>query len=178
MKYTLPDNIDASSCYLVPVPAALIPLVAGALKHFEDRRVWHTDAEYEQAYNAFAALQACFMKLCAEELIESNNRLYRLLDTALFGRTYTVESTDPLVVIPELEPARSINYENDASVLGKLDLLLQLTDNALNGTETPNYNYAPSVKALLQEVITALQNTGSLDADMLAKLSEIALLVG
>jgi hypothetical protein len=63
-------------------------------------------------------------------------------------------------------------------VLGKLDLLLQLTDNALNGTETPNYNYAPSVKALLQEVITALQNTGSLDADMLAKLSEIALLVG
>lgn len=176
-RYTFPADYDAGNCYLVPVPAALVPLVAGALRHFEERRSWHSDAEHEQAYNAFVELQAVFMQLCVKDLIESNNRLYRLLDTAFFGTTYTIEQEEPLIVSPAIEPVHGINYSNDASLLGKTDLLLQLVDNALNGTNTANYNYSPSVKQLLQDLVTAMANNGQLDDDMLEKLTEIAVLV-
>lgn len=177
MKYTLPENINESPCFLVPMPAALIPLVAGALKHFEDRRVWSSDEDHEQAYNVFAELQGCFMKLCAEELIESNNRLYRMLDTAIFGVGYVVTSTDPLVVEPGIPPQRTMGIYGEDSILGRMERTKQLLENALNGTETPNYDRSNGIRDLLEQLTAAIQQTGQLDDDMLNKLAEIAVLV-
>lgn len=174
MKYMLPAELATSPCYLVPIPAALIPLVAGALKHFEDRRSWNSDEEYERAYNAFAEVQANMLSLCVAQLIESNDRLYRLLNTALFGQAYTIETADPLLVLPAIAPARDLVIADPASVLGRMERLQQLLENALNGTETAQYDRPEGVRDLLAQLLEAIQQGDSLDVDMLAQLQAIA----
>lgn len=60
MKYVFPNGYGEDST-LIEIDMSLIPLVAGALKHFELRGYWQTEADYTQGYNAFAELQAEFM---------------------------------------------------------------------------------------------------------------------
>lgn len=176
-SYSFPVGYDSATCYLVPINAALVPLVAGALALFQERHYWSTSDDYERGYNAFAELKACLMRACIDDLVESNNRLYRMLDTAIYGRTYVVQTADPLVVVPDIEPTHVLEIEHSDSVLGRMEDLRQLLQNALNGTETPNYDRPNGVRDLLESLITALQANGQLDDEMLAKLTEIALLV-
>ena len=177
MKYVFPIDYDERSCYLVAINASLIPMVAGALRFYEKRGTWRTDADYESGYNAFAALQACFMKCCIDDLIESNDRLYRMLDTAIYGRLYNVVSSEPLVIEPIIWPTHELAIEHDESILGRMELQKQLLENALNGTETPNYSRPDGVRDLLEAIKLALEAEGNLDPEILAKLAEIALLV-
>lgn len=100
LRLTFPDNWRDSNCILVPMHAALVPYVSGALKAYEERFIWSSQADYEQAYNAIAELRAAMQgNDCLKELIESNNRLYRLLDTALNGTNYNVQ-----ILLPDGEP--------------------------------------------------------------------------
>jgi hypothetical protein len=177
MQYQFPTNYDAATCYLVPINATLIPHVAGALRLFENRGSWISDQDYERGYNAFAELQICMTLLCAQQLIESNDRLYRMLDTALFGTIYTVESTDPLLVLPTIAPTHSLDVQDATSLLGRLEVQRQLLENALNGTETPNYDRANGVRDLLEQLITAVQNGPTNSEDLLAQLQIIAALL-
>jgi len=177
-RITFPADYAERPCYLVAINASLIPYVAGALRFFEKRGTWSTDADYEAGYNAFAELQVCMMRLCVDDLIESNDRLYRMLDTALYGREYTVVSTDPVLVVePPIAATHLLAIEQEDSILGRMEDMRQLLQNALNGTDTPLYDRANGVRDLLEQLITALEATGDLDDDMLAKLAEIALLV-
>lgn len=177
MSYVFPDDFDTSRCYLVAINAALIPLVSGALELFQQRYAWQTDEDYERGYNAFAALRACLMRTCIDDLIESNDRLYRMLDTAIFGRQYAVVSSDPLEVSPAIAPVHQLDIEDPDSVLGRMEDFRQLLQNALNGTETPNYDRADGVRDLLEQIRDSLATNGELDDDMLAKLIEIAALL-
>lgn len=175
MRYTFPTDYADRSCYVIAINASLIPLVAGALKHFEERRSWHDDAEYELAYNAFADLQRCFMKCCIDDLLASNDRLYRMVDTALYGTEYTIEATDPeLVVTPEIGATHELVIEREDSILGRMEDMRQLLQNALNGTETPLYDRVNGVRDLLEQLITAAEAESELDPEMLAQLVEIA----
>jgi hypothetical protein len=177
MRYTFPADYAERPCYLVPINASLIPFVAGALKIFEERRSWHTDDEYEQAYNAFLELEICMTRLCLDELLESNDRLYRMIDTAIYGRIYSIVTSDPLVVEPAIEAVHALVIEDPDSLLGRAEDMRQLLQNALNGTETTFYDRALGVRDLLELIQAALEAEGSLDPDMLAKLAEIALLL-
>jgi len=177
MKYTFPTDYDERSCYLVAINASLIPMVAGALRFYEKRGVWATNADYELGYNAFAALQACFMKCCIDDLIESQDRIYRMLGTAIYGTEYSVISDDPLVVTPAIEPTHVLAIENDESILGRMELHKQLLENALNGTDTPNYDRPDGVRDLLEQLLVALEAESNLDPEILAKLAEIVVLV-
>lgn len=177
MKVSFPADYAERSCYLVPINASLIPFVAGALRFFEKRATWATESDFEQGYNAFAELQVCMMKLCVDALIESNDRLYRMLDTALYGTSYEVTSAEPLVVEPIIWPTHDLVIANPDSILGRMEDQRQLLQNALNGTATPEYDRALGVRDLLEQLITAVEAGGELDDDMLAKLAEIALLV-
>lgn len=177
MKYIFPADYDERSCYLVAINASLIPMVAGSLRFYEKRGTWLTDADFESGYNAFAALQACFMKCCIDDLIESNDRLYRMLGTAIYGTEYNVVSADPLVVMPAIAPTHALAIEDDESILGRMELQKQLLENALNGVDTPNYSRPDGVRDLLEAIKLALEAGDDLDAEMLAKLVEIALLV-
>lgn len=178
MKIAFPTDYAERSCYLVAINASLIPLVAGALRFFEKRGTWLTDADYESGYNAFAELQVCMMRLCVDDLIESNNRLYRMLDTAIYGTAYGVVETEPiLIVAPEIEPTKNLVVLDGDSILGRMEDMRQLLQNALNGTETPLYDRANGVRDLLEQLITAAEAESNLDPDMLAKLGEIAVLL-
>lgn len=175
MRYTFPTDYAERTCYLVPINASLIPLVAGALKHFEERRSWHSDEEYEQAFNAFLELEICMTRLCVDDLIESNNQIYRLLSGALYGTEYSVVSTDPVLVVePPIESFHLLDFENENSILGRMEDMRQLLQNALNGTETPIYSDTPGIRELLANLITAVEAGNTSDEDMLAQLVQIA----
>lgn len=174
MRYTFPTDYNERTCYLVPINASLIPFVAGALKPFEERRSWHTDEEWEQAYNAFLELEICMTRLCLDDLIESNDRLYRMLDTAIYGTAYSVVTTDPLLVEPELQPVHDLTIADPLSILGRMDDMSQLLQNALNGTDTPNYTDVPGIRELLANLIAAIEAGEANDEEMLAELVQIA----
>jgi hypothetical protein len=162
---------------MVPINASLIPFVAGALKIFEERRSWHDDTEYEQAFNAFVELEICMTRLCVDDLIESNDRLYRMLDAAIFGTAYEVTTSDPLVVEPIIWPTHTLEIADPLSIMGRMDDMSQLLQNALNGTSTTNYTDVPGIRELLANLITAVEAGGASDADMLAQLIEIGALL-
>lgn len=160
MRYTFPASYDTASCYLVPINATLIPLVAGALKHFEERRSWHSDEEHEKAYNAFAALEAQMTQCTMQALLDSNDRLYRLLDSGLNGTVYTA-SGDPVVISPTIGdvPPELAVLPGMVARLDHLELMLD----ALPGTINPGWFGIGGAKATLADVVNALR-IGNSDA--------------
>lgn len=154
MKYAFPANYG-KECIIIALDKALVPLVAGALKPFEQAYTWVSDEDYEQGYNAFVELQASFMNSCLKELIESNNRIYRLLDTALNGEVYTA-LPDPLkptetIVTPAL-PAAPLASSPAAlpawALRRRLERLINLVDNQSTGANFPLVNPGLSEGAL------------------------------
>ena len=149
MQYTFPDPETYGHCiYLVPIDAALVPLVSGALEKFQQRGVWASDSDYEQGYNAFAEVQEAMSGKCLQDLIESNNRLYRLLDTVLNGTVYSTippaqnpppappsDPTRPTIspVIPAAPSASSPAALPAFALRRRLERLINLTDNLANG---------------------------------------------
>lgn len=171
---TFPNDWRDQPCYLVSVPRPLVPYVGGLLRLLELRGFWATEADYIEGYTATIALEACLMATCLDVLLERQDNLYRMLDTALFGTEYTVESENPLVVTPAIAPTHSLAFSDRDSVLGRLSNIADVVDNGLNGTETPVYAYTPSVKDLLQQVIDAIVANAGDDSDLLAELEVIA----
>lgn len=178
MPYSFPIGYRESECYLVPIRAALIPFVAGALRQFEAREAWATEADYEQAYNAFAEVEAAMMQTCASELIESNRQIYRLLDTIFNKRSYTLVSSDPLVISPAI-PAVPQETDDELGIVKRLLDTRNLLDNAINGTRYPNYDSGTSMRvdlARIRELIEQEQ-AGENREEVLAALQQIALLL-
>lgn len=147
MRYVFPADYDTAPCYLVPINGALIPLVAGALKHFEERRSWNTDEEYQVAYNAFLALEAQMTACTMQALLDSNDRLYRLLDSAMFGRVYSISSPDPLVISPAI-PTIPNPALAPSGLLSMVDALPGILDAGWFGIGGHKATFADVVKAL------------------------------
>jgi len=176
-KNTFPDDWRDQPCFLVAVPRPLVPYVGGLLKILENRGFWLTQADFVNGYTASIEFQECLMATCLSDLIEGIDRVSRRLDTYIAGKVYTVESTDPLVVTPSTPPVVALDILDQDSLLGRIDRLTQLTDNAINGTDTPLYTDTNSVKALIQGVIDAL-SADNTDLDgILSQLETIAILV-
>jgi hypothetical protein len=173
MAETFPSDWRDQPCFLVAVPAPLVPYASGLLKILEQRGFWEPGS-YVDAYQAVIELEECFMSACLNTLFEKQDAMYRLLNTALFGQLYETTSTDPLVVTPAIEPHVTLDVLDQDSIMGRIDRLVQLVDNAINGTSTPLYTYSPSVKALLQSIIDALATDETDLSDILAQLEIVA----
>lgn len=117
------------------------------------------------------------MATCLNVLLEKQDALYRLVNTGIFGVTYTTVSPDPLVVTPAIAPHVTLDVHDVDSIMGRLDRLAQLIDNTFNGTETPLYAYTPYVKEQLQAIIDALGSDTDLTT-IISDLEAIALLLG
>lgn len=178
MGQSYPDSLITRPCFLVPIDAALVPIVAGALKPLEERRYWASDADYERGYNAVVEFQICMTKACIDDLIESNNRLYRLLNTGLFGQDYTLVSENPLTITPAIPKVPSIEGIQLPGLIARVLRLEQLLDNALNGIVYTDWQESPGLRLVVNEILTALQTADNVDQDLLTKLSEIAVLLG
>jgi hypothetical protein len=177
MAQTFPDDWREQPCYVVAIPRPLIPFVGGMLAMLELRGFWASQGDYERGYTATVELEGCLMATCLNNLIDQQNALYRMVNTALFGVTYATVSTDPLVVTPAIAPHVTLDVHDQDSMMGRIDRLTQLIDNSINGTETPLYNYDPSVKELLQSVIDAIGNEDTDLGSILTQLELIATLV-
>jgi len=158
----------------------MIPLVAGALQEMEQRRCWATDADYELGYNAIVEIEAQMTALCVAKLVQSNERVYRLLDNALNGTIYTTGAVEPLTgLVTVLPPIADIPPAETQDKALRLDVakIFALVDNLTNGTVSI---YAPdprNIREQLEDLILAAQSTGELDDDILAKLAEMAVLL-
>lgn len=173
---TFPSDWRDQPCFLVTIPRPLVPYVGGLLKLAEQRGFWATEEDYQDGYNAVIELEACLMATCLNVLLEKQDALYRLLNTALRGEEYSTVSTDPLVVAPSIEPHVSLGFVDQDSIFGQLDRLTQLIDNRIAGTETPLYDSLPGLKQQLEDIIAALGEGTDL-TEVISNLEAIALLL-
>lgn len=177
-RYTLPSDWADSPCYVVSIHSALIPIIIGQLRLLEARGSWIDQTNYQRGYNAVLEFEACVMAACLNDMLDIQRATYRMLDTAIYGTAYTIESTDPLVVSPEIPAARDLAFSDQDSVLGRLDRVNKLVDNSVNGTSNDLYSASPSVKDLLQSIIDAMSSeTTDLDS-ILSQLETVVLLLG
>jgi len=117
------------------------------------------------------------MATCLNDLLQQNDALYRMVNTALFGVTYSTESEDPLVVTPAIAPHVNLDIHDEDSLLGRVDRLTQMLDNRIAGTDTPLYSDLPGLKQQLQTIIDALGDDTDLTT-IISDLEAIALLLG
>jgi len=82
------------------IDAALLPIVAGNIRKLADRYVWIDDTSWRKGYNAIAE-----MLIMQNGIVDSIDRLYRLLDASLNGTAYTADSSTPPVVTPAIPAA-------------------------------------------------------------------------
>lgn len=173
---TFPSDWNEQPCFLVAIPRPLVPYVGGLMKILEQRGFWASVEDYERGYTATVAMEACLMAACLDVLLQQNDALYRLVNTALLGQAYTVVSEDPLAVTPSIEPFVTLDVLDQDSVMGRLDRLTQLVDNRLAGTETPLYDELPGIKQQLESIIAALGEGTDL-TEVISNLEAIALLL-
>lgn len=102
MKLQVSAQEDAIDGYFVFVPRNFIHIWAGALFELSERWVWASEEDYARAYHIIARLRSCMLTCPAKQLIEGNNRIYRLLSSAMFGTVWSVTSTEPLVIEPPI----------------------------------------------------------------------------
>jgi len=172
MRLAFPTDYGTRGCALVAIDMSLLPIIAGLIKPLEEERSWVV-ADYQQAYAAIAALEACMTALCVQDLVESNNRLYRLIDSAFYGRVYDAGDNPPLTITPVIPDVPDLDFVNPG-LLGKVEHLDQGLQSFVGGIDTPNYSGTPNVLTLLQQVIDAL---GTDDADLESMLSQLELIV-
>lgn len=91
--------------HLACVPRALLPLFCGQLAALERPEAWASNEDWRQGYAWIVELQAELMSGCIDKLIQGQERIYRLLDTALNGAVYTAVGVDPETGLAIVEPA-------------------------------------------------------------------------
>lgn len=173
---TFPDDWRDEPCFVVAIPRPLVPYVAGLLKIAENRGFWQSETDYINGYTAIIELEECLMTTCLDVLVQQNEALYRLINTAVRGVTYTVVSEDPLVYEPNIDPFVNVGFDGQDSLMGQIDRLTQLIDNRIAGTETPLYDALPGIKQQLEAVIAALGDDTDLST-IISDLEAIALLL-
>jgi len=152
---------------------ALLPIIAGRIAELEEERIWIV-ADYPAAYQAIAQFEACMSVTCLSDLLESNDRIYRLIDAGLFGRVYDAGDNPPLTITPVIPSVPDLDFANPGA-LGKLEHIDQGLQSFVGGIDTPNYSGTPNVLSLLQQVIDAL---GTEDADIGSLLTQLELIAG
>jgi len=173
---TFPEDWREQPCFLVAIPRPLVPYVGGLLKILEQRGFWQSEGDYLQGYTATLELEACLMSTCLTDLLEQQNALYRMVNTALFGVTYATVTVNPLVVTPPIAPHVTLDVHDQDSLLGRIDRLTQLVDNRLAGTDTPLYSELPGIKQQLEEIIAAIGEGTDL-TEVISQLEGIAVLL-
>jgi len=175
---TFPSDWREEPCFIVAIPKPLVRYVGGLLKLTEQRGFWATEDDYRNGYAASIALQGCLMSTCLDVLLQQNDALYRLVNTALLGVAYTTVSVDPLVVTPAIAPHVNLDIHDEDSLIGRIDRLTQLLDNRIAGTDTPLYSDLPGLKQQLQTIIDSMSTDDTDLATIISDLEGIALLLG
>lgn len=174
LAYPLP--IPGARCYLIPIDAAYVPIAAGSMRELGIEASWQSWPDYELGYNALAEIYIAMANNCIDELIEASNRLYRLWDTQLNGTEYTAQDIDgEIVVTPAIPAAPPLPLR---TIHTRLEVIEQVLDNAYNGVSyAPRFENTTGLRFVVDQILLALETEESMDADLLAKLELIRLLL-
>jgi hypothetical protein len=139
---------------LLAVDVQLLPFVTGAVARLQERKYWQSDADYYRASEAISQFLECSMTACVGDLLASNDRLYRLLDSGLNGTIYTAAG-DPVVVTPAIPDVPPVLAELPG-LIARMDHLEIMLD-ALPGIVAPGWFGIGGEKATLADVVKALR---------------------
>jgi hypothetical protein len=112
----------------------LIPFVRRFFQDMQRREIWRTRADWFSAYQAFAELEGMLMAGCMQQLIDEQQRLYRLWDTALNGTAYTVAGDGISPELPAVPPATATAA---GALRAQVARLRVLAENTAVGTTAP-----------------------------------------
>jgi hypothetical protein len=177
-RLSFPIDDSNPDCFLVAIDRVFFPLVAGALAPLSESWRWASDLDYELGYNALGELYRCMTSLCISQLLESNDRLYRLLSAGLFGTVYTKDSDVPLVISPSIPDIPPTAIPALPGLLARGEHTEMLLDNALNGAISVDFFDPDSIRAKLDAIKAAIEASGTSDADQLEQLIQIVALLG
>jgi hypothetical protein len=91
-------------CELVEINAQFAPYLVNLLERRKEPRYW-VDGDFSDALTALCNAQIGVMMGCAADMLENQDRLYRMLDNSINGTTYTVTGTDPVTGKALVSPA-------------------------------------------------------------------------
>lgn len=176
MRHTLDNFTNTGDCFVVLIDTYLLPIISGTLRILEEERSWEV-GEYETAYNRIIEVEASMALMCAQDLIESNNRLYRLLDWGLNGTIYSAGADPPSTITPSIPDVPSTS----TSLPGLIHTLVRnvnLLDNSINGADNVDFSAHPSVKEQLQTIINNMSTEDTDIESIITQLEAIAVLLG
>jgi hypothetical protein len=165
-----PDPPDVPELAIFPV--AVVPYALAALESRTTKHTWSEDG-YQRGVQLIRSLQMALMTGGLSDLLEGQNRIYRLIDSAMYGREYTVETEEPLVIAPVIPLVPDPTLE-PAGLLTMVDALPGILDAGWFGIGGHKATLADVVKAL--RVGTPEKATEAIDTfqEMLSAAGNIA----
>lgn len=161
-RFSFPHNLEPPAPPDVPELAvfdvAVVPYALAALESRATQYTW-SESGYVRGVQLIRRLQLALLQGGLAELLESNRQIYRLLDTALYGRTYEQVSTEPLVIVPEIPPVPD-TFAAEPGIVPALDGLAGVLDAGWFGIG--------GHKATLADIVAALRVGNSQSAQSIA----------
>ena len=167
LRPVYPAQIYESNA-LVAVDTHYVPMILADLEARKSKSLWVDETEWAIGYQALCEQGVDLLMPATTAIVESIDRVYRLLDNALNGAVYSAAiapSTGEITYSPEIPPVPPVNPPTaTAAMRAQLARARQLLDNLVAGTE------APAGSALADAV--ALDFDGSLQARLRAVQGE------
>lgn len=160
--------------HLCNIPIEIIPLALGALESRANSFVFPPE-HYHNGVQLIRHMQVMIL-LGTDEIVESIERLYRLLDTTFNGAVYSAEETpDGVTITPAIPDVPAVP---PLPMLPATVQLNQRLDNIWHGTEhLPAVPATTPLPELIEQLRLAIEASDDLDDEMLAKLAEVAVLL-
>lgn len=177
INYATPRDIPIKpyECDIVEIDIPLIPFILSMLLDRERKPYWSAESATD-ARHALAESGAKIIMGCAKDIIAEQQRLYRLLEGALYGTTYSVSvglepGAEPIYSppIPLLPP---IEFVEPGALLTQRTAM-RLLDNLTNATVWPEAPDDRNIRQQLADILAAYETENGLDAEQLAQLVQI-----
>lgn len=120
---------------LVEINANMVPIIISAMERYKYRQFWASEADFNRGVQLINECEVALLT-GVTGITDAIDRVYRLLDTALNGAVYSVETSAPLVVTPEIPPVPSAFQPTTPEGLrSQLARIHQLSENLVTGAE-------------------------------------------
>jgi hypothetical protein len=136
--YVFPSSeYDEANSALLCVPIAFLPFLRRGYEVLQERDTWYNRETWWRAYQIAAWIEEQALMGCMNDLVESHERLYRLLDRAINGTEYTT-APDPdtpgeVLITPEIPEVPPTTPAIAPGLLARLERLIAIQDNFANG---------------------------------------------
>lgn len=172
------DETDARTVELACFPRQAIPIVVKLLL----RRIYRSSFVVEQHRTGRDMIVRCIVSLyaaCENNTAEAVDRVYRLLDAALYGRVYANAGTpDEPNIVPAIGLIPNVGELANESMVARSRQSALAIDNITTGTANDEYTDTRNIRQQLEDILAAIQNgDGGNTDDILAVVQQIALLL-